>query len=120
VKDLTFADKLKTQNFNEEICNIFTMLSVFIIVFKGTFGIMGWRRKILVSTLLGFLVTVMVFELADHFEAADTISNLKGNEHHHKTMAILKHITMWFWPEFLIDTLEHMVKDNLPVKKKST
>merc|ERR1719462_935177 len=97
------------------------MISVFIIIFKGTFGIMGWRRKILVSTLLGFLVSLMMFELADDFEETEESPHDSPGEvmgHHGTTAHILEHTTLWLWPEFVIDTLEHMNMDNVPVSSK--
>jgi len=75
---------------------------------------MGWRRKIAVSTLLSFLISILLFELAEQFETIDELMEQKGG-HEHSYSALLKHITMWFWPEFLIGTLEHLVHDKLPV-----
>jgi len=79
---------------------------------------MGWRRKIVVSTLLSFLINIVVFELAEQFENTAQLMEDKNEHeqgHEHSTSVVLKHATMWFWPELLIDTLENLCQDKLPV-----
>jgi len=98
----------------DELYEAISMLSMFIIILKSSYGIMGWRRQILVSTLLSFLITILVFELVEQYEATDLLIT-EATGHGHGILIDLKHTTMWFWPELLIDTLEHMVQDNLPV-----
>lgn len=92
----------QSDEFQTLVWELLAMVSVFTIVCKSAFGIMGWRRKFLVSTLLAFLITVFVFELTADCGEQRTF---------HQTSAAVKHVTMWFWPEFLIDTLEHMAQD---------
>jgi len=114
----------------DELYEAISMLSMFIIILKSSYGIMGWRRQILVSTLLSFLITILVFELVEQYGATDRLITeatdrliteatdrliTQKTEHGHGILIDLKHTTMWFWPELLIDTLEHMVQDNLPV-----
>jgi len=89
------------------------MFSIFIIIVKSSYGIMGWRRKIVVSLLLSFLISILVFEQTEFKTTGELLKQKQG--HTHTTSALLKRTTMWFWPKLLIDTLERLVDDKLPV-----
>jgi len=59
---------------------------------------MGWRRKILVSTLFGFIIPVLMFELADDFQETEENAHASSKEaigHHGTTAFILEHSTLW-------------------------
>jgi len=111
--------KKDISNYQDDCLEAIAMLCIFIIILKSSYGIMGWRRQILVSTLLSFLITILMFELAEQFETTSGLIDTAKVEHTtkepHSISLKLKHTTMWFWPELLIDTLEHMVKEVKPI-----
>jgi len=103
------------------LMTITMMLSIIIIIFKSSAGIMGWRRQITYSTLIGFLITFIVFELTEQFhETSEIISVVKGEEDHDFSHygkiygEILIKVTTWLWPEFIISTLEGLAEEYSP------
>merc|ERR1719419_2248872 len=98
------------------------MLSIIIIIFKSSAGIMGWRRQITYSTLIGFLLTFIVFELTEQFhETSETIGAVEEGpvehnfSHYGKIYGnLLIKVTTWLWPEFIISTLEGLAEEYSP------
>jgi len=99
---------------------------------------MGWRRKLLVSTILGFLITFLVFGLIKEFETPCGVMEatvMEGTDSHetictrkcgaseeiysHAKSTLIKNTTMWFWPAFLIKTLGKMIKDHNLIREST-
>jgi len=135
IEEITAKNKASEKNTTENdiqesedsivgFMNIVAMFNIFVIIFKSKAGIMGWRRQLMFSTLLAFLITLLVFELGEQFEEMNQWTGQGENEEGKESKGLLKtiseiseelvQVTMWFWPEFLISTLEGMAEEYEP------
>lgn len=93
---------LEVEHIQANIYQLVWMFSMFIAIYKS--GIMGWRRKIFLSTILGFLIILLVFGLIKEFEISTRVAEQRVDGHV-TTSTLIKNTTMWFWPAFLINKL---------------